>query len=231
MWEGRSRYLKILKVLYRVFERTAPKYAEIINPPIFLTENVSIHTMSLNLSQPLPWNIYLTLMQSISTHISTLPSEHKQKRYAAYQLAIAAGCQLGLTARELLILTWQDIMYVRTYTYKKEPWRKPKPLEEPLCTIIQNNYNIIQPEYLQQWVLTDPLIRHKPLASIRFNMALKAIFQRFDITVDYPSALTLRKTYAYQQWIQSDFSTEALSSLALELGLNQNEIRRMLKVT
>ena len=187
--------------------------------------------MSLNLSQPLPWSTYLTLIQSISTYIPTLTSDRKRERYAAYQLAIAAGCQLGLTARELLILTWQDIMYVSVYTYKKEPWRKPQPLHEPLRTVIQDSYAIIQPEYMQQWVLTDPLIRHKPLASIRFNMVLRAIFQTFDVDVEYPSALTLRKTYAYQQWAGSDFNTEALSPLARELGLSQNEIRRLLKVT
>lgn len=179
-------------------------------------------------SEPLPWEVYELLMRRMDTFIDDA-SDHTKIKYAGYQTVIAVGCHFGPKAKELLTMRWSDLLQVGTYLFRQEAQRSPLVIEGDLRAIVNRNHRIVKPSYAQQYILQGSSANDKPLISRHFNTALSRMFEQFDIKVEAPSVMTLRKTFALKIWAEYGKSDEGLAVLSKEFALPKHSVRQMLK--
>lgn len=152
-------------------------------------------------SHALPWSVYKELMHRMDEYIA-MASDHSRAKYARYQTIIAIGCHLGPKAKELLAMRWSDVLQVGSYIFKLESHRSALVMDHSLKELIYRNYRIVQPSFIQQYILLNPTANDRPVIARQFNTALTAIFKRFDVAVPAPSCITFCKTFAVKIWIE-----------------------------
>ncbi len=179
-------------------------------------------------SNALQWEVYESLMRQMDEYIE-IANDHSRVKYACYQTVIAAGCNLGPKAKELLSMRWYDLMKVGSYIFKLEKHRSALVIDNDFKRIINKNYRIVKPSFIQQYIVMGSVSSDRPLIARQFNTALSAIFDRFDLKIEDPSCMTFRKTFARKVWVDYGQSEEGIALLSKEFKLEKDSVRRMVR--
>ncbi len=180
-------------------------------------------------SRPLTWEEYEYLIQKMDESINN-PSESQPKKVASLQTLVALGVHLGPLSNELLRITWDQVVNVGSFTFKREQYRQPLVLEPDLRAIIKKNYERIQPLSKGAMILPDKTgSSQRPIAALRFNNMLKNHLEECEIEISDPNANTLRRTFALKMWKDFNGSEEIVEVLAKELRLNKGSVIRYIQ--
>ncbi|MEM8568931.1 MAG: hypothetical protein AAGF85_20905 [Bacteroidota bacterium] len=181
-------------------------------------------------SRPLEWKEFKKLMREMNRSIADKHNIYR-KKYAQIQTLMAIGAYLGPLAMELLSIKWNQVRGVGAYFFVNESYRQPLVIDKELKSIIDKNYNIVNPLSDQAYIISENAagLSGKPLAPIKFNNMLDNVFKQFGIDIPSPSSITLRRTFARKVW-QDDGGSEGITQeLAMELRLYAGSVKRYIQ--
>ncbi|MCX2741462.1 tyrosine-type recombinase/integrase [Pontibacter anaerobius] len=179
----------------------------------------------------LEWNDMLGLLHH-------LKRDQKLKEY----LVIATGCYLGLRAKDLLSLKWEDLLDKESLTITESKTQKKRHL-----TINQNLTEILlyvksRLEEIGRFNREDYLFRNRRGGRYtiqHLNGLLKDTFSHYRVKVQNSSSHTLRKTFGKRVWEMDGKSERSLiylseifshSSIAITkryIGIVQQDIQNI----
>ncbi|MEM9857239.1 MAG: hypothetical protein AAF843_07775 [Bacteroidota bacterium] len=177
-------------------------------------------------SRPLEWKEFKKLMREMNRSIADKHNIYR-KKYAQIQTLMAIGAYLGPLAMELLSIKWNQVRGVGAYFFVNESYRQPLVIEKELKSIIDKNYNIVNPLSDQAYIISENAgLSGKSLAPIKFNNMLDNVFKQFGIDIPSPSSITLRRTFARKVWKDDRKSERIIKELAMELRLYVGSVER-----
>lgn len=165
--------------------------------------------------QPLEWERqFKRLLEKLSNE-SRIKKDYTM---AKYHTVIALGGYIGLRPKALLGLSWTDVMNKDSefFTESKTRYKRKIKFNEDLKNLLDANFMFINPDDIDIPILHNR--NGSQITTQSFNAQFRKYLDQFEIKVDNPSAVTLRKTYGYCLWGLGGKSFEALLTVQKALG-------------
>lgn len=131
-----------------------------------------------------------------------------------YQTLIAAGGYFGARAKELLSLTWFDIVGKRETSVFQFKTKRQVYFAPSFMKLAERNYKLIEPLNIHHLVLHRRDNPMQPVSTGDFNENLGYYFKRYGVVTENPSSHTLRKTFMLHAWHQLGADDRAYVTLA-----------------
>lgn len=147
--------------------------------------------------------------------------------YARYQSAIAFGCYLGPSSKELLTLRWNHL-FNQIYKWRFEE-RYNVVIDKDLHKVATTNFDIVKPERKNELVLPHLFNSNKSVSAGQFNASLIKLFTEFLVNTPEPNFQTLRKTFARKIFEDMAYSDLAVEILSDQLGYSRTLTRTYLR--
>lgn len=165
--------------------------------------------------------VFLKLLADMDVQIHRLAKEPPRDKLIRdklirYQTIMAAGGYLGLRAKELLHLSWFDLIDKTENTifqFKTKSKRKVY-FAPSFIKIIERNFLSIEPVNIHHLVLHKQTNPMEAISTNQFNLSLGTYLKRFKVDTPTPSSHTLRKTHMQEAWHQLGRDDRAYMSVA-----------------
>ena len=152
------------------------------------------------------WNVMLGLLQRLK----------RDERFQDY-LLIATGCYFGLRIKDLLNLTWSDVINQNEFTITESKTGKKrlitlnlsvKEVLECVCQTrkIKRGFSDDDFLFVNRW--------NEKLTVQYVNRRLHDVFQKYNVRVGNGSSHTLRKTFGKRVWEMDNQSEKSLVYLS-----------------
>jgi len=172
-------------------------------------------------ARPLEWEEeFLAVLAKMDSAIIHEKNPQRKNKMVLYHTIICCGGWMGLRAKELLSLRWDDVLKSKSteiYQYKTKKKRKVY-LSEIFQQYVQLNYKRANPLNVKHMILHRQHDPTQPISTNQFNGELKKYFKRFGLEMQYLSTHTLRKTYMEKLWQTLGGDEKAYITLAKNLG-------------
>lgn len=142
-----------------------------------------------------------------------------------YQTLIAAGGYFGPRAKELLSLSWFNIIGKKessVYQFKTGKNRKVY-FSQSFIKIAERNYRLLDPVNVHHLILHRKDNPMEAVTTRSFNENLAFYFKRFKVDTENPSSHTLRKTFMAHAWDQLGGDERAYLTVGKMMGYASKE--------
>ncbi|MEL7004512.1 MAG: tyrosine-type recombinase/integrase [Bacteroidota bacterium] len=164
------------------------------------------------LLEPLDWTReFKRLLKCIEVQMHYL-DEDKRRKLASYHTSIALGGYLAIHSKQLLSITWQDILNKResdAYWNRNAAEHKVN-FHAELLELVRRNYEICRPFASHYLVVSNPLKHQKPLIDRTYNNTLAQIMLKCGFDIGKEGSHILRKTGALRIYNEKGADPSAL---------------------
>jgi len=167
-------------------------------------------------SSPLSWDQFQVLISQMAYDIDhNFESDIKKVQRAKFILLIGFGCYCGLRIKDILNLSWSDILNKTSIEVIESKTKKVREitLNKKLLSLISRYKTVIMLNSGNNYIFTNR--SNKSPFSVQYvNRHLKAIILEYNINIKNASSHTLRKTFGRRVFEMNYKSDEALITLA-----------------
>lgn len=163
---------------------------------------------------PLKWDEFKFLL----TQLFNDSRLDENTTLAKYHTVIALGGYTGLRPKALLSLSWMDVLDKQSDFFRESKVGKKRKitLHEDLQKILNKQFQWLDPKDPSLPILHNR--EGKAITTASFNQQFRKLLSKYDIETENPSAVTLRKTYAYRIYEVGEKTDEAVLYVQTALG-------------
>ncbi len=172
-------------------------------------------------ARPLDWESeFLELLAKMDSAIHRQKNEQRKLKMVRYQTLFASGGWMGLRAKEMLNLSWHEVVgkTENSFFQFKQGKKRKIYFSKNFIDYMDRNYSIIAPTNIRYLILHkegDPLA---PVSSTQFNNELKKYANKFGLGTDQVSSHTFRKTFMQKLWVELGGDERAYLTVGKMMG-------------